>query len=261
VSDFLQLYEDPLPPGNPNTALKESIDKKNNLLKSLFSPPSSMTKSPMLDSQGVTSPSTAASSSVPTATTTEIGEGMTVGTVGSEGVPSQTVQSSGGIDLDAASDQSRQPWTQTSSPFSPAPSSTSSAATVTNTPAPVLTSSEVNAKRKAAVAAAKGGVKSKMASSSSSMKSENDNDVEWIVDSFDINAPENTENVITGMSSNGRSVNKRRQQQQPVPATPLAPQESRIMKARLDELRKAYGLYVSDGSDKIVEQRMIDQFK
>ena len=98
-------------------------------------------------------------------------------------------------------------------------------------------------------------------SSSTSMKSENDNDVEWIVDAFDINAPENTENVITGMSSNGRSVNKRRQQQQPVPATPLAPQESRIMKARLDELRKAYGLYVSDGSDKVVEQRMIDQFK
>ena len=270
VSDFLQLYEDPLPPGSPNTALKESIDKKNNLLKSLFSPPSSITKSSTLDSQGVTtppSPSTAASSaaSVPTATatSTEMGEGMKVGTVGSDGVPGQTMQSSGGIDLDAASEQSRQPWTQTSSPFSAAPPSTSSAVAVTNTPAPVLTSSEVNAKRKAAAAAAKGGVKNKMASSSSaaSMKSENDNDVEWIVDAFDINAPENTENVIAGMSSNGRSVNKRRQQQQPVPATPLAPQESRIMKARLDELRKAYGLYVSDGSDKVVEQRMIDQFK
>jgi hypothetical protein len=264
VSDFLQLYEDPLPPGSPNIALKESIDKKNNLLKSLFSPPSSITKSSMQDSQGVTSPSSPSSAtSVPTATTIEMKEGMEVGTVGSDGVPSQTVQSSGGIDLDAASEQSRQPWTQTSSPFSPTPSSTSSAVTVTNAPAPVLTSSEVNAKRKAAAAAAKGGVKSKMAtsSSSSSMKSENDNDVEWIVDAFDINAPENTENVITGMSSNGRSVNKRRQQQQPVPATPLAPQESRIMKARLDELRKAYGLYVSDGSDKVVEQRMIDQFK
>ena len=276
ASDLLQLYEEPLPQDSTNTVLKESIDKKNLLLKGLFSAPSSSTSTSMPSILNFLGTPPSSSTSPSTSTSVEIvmekgeGEGSEVGATGSKDVQSQAVQSSvgGSINLDAASEQSRQPWTQTSSPFSSTPatstSTSSSAVTVTNTP--VLTSSEVNARRKAA-AAAGGGVKERRGTarnsmtSSSSMKSENDNDVEWIVDAFDINAPENTETVITGMSSNGRSVNKRRQQQQPLPATPLAPQESRIMKARLDELRKAYGLYVSDGSDKAVEQRMIDQFK
>ena len=274
VSDLLQLYEEPLPQDSTNTVLKESIDKKNLLLKGLFSAPSSSTSTSMpsiLNFLGTPSPSTATSTSTPAEIVMERGEGEE-GAVGSEDLQSQTVQGSVGvsINLDTASEQSRQPWTQTSSPFSSTPptststSASSGAVTMTNTPR--LTSSEVNARRKAA-AAAGGGVKERKGTnknsmtSSSSVTNENDNDVEWIVDAFDINAPESTETVVTGMSSNGRSVNKRRQLQQPLPATPLAPQESRIMKARLDELRKAYGLYVSDGSDKAVEQRMIDQFK
>ena len=246
----MQLYEDPLPPDSANPVLKEAIDKKNSLLKGLFSAPSSTSMPSILNFQGSSSPSSS------TSTTTVTEKRIEGATEGNGDIQIQTIQSSVGVNLDSASDQSRQPWTQTSSPFS-STSSTSSTVTVTSTP-PVLTSSEVNARRKAAAA---GITKIKRSVTSSSMKSDNDNDVEWVVDAFDINAPEITENVITGMSSNGRSVNKRRQQQQPVPATPLGPQETRIMKARLDELRKANGLYVSDGSDKVVEQRMIDQFK
>eukprot|EP00596_Hydrurales_sp_CCMP1899_P008327 CAMPEP_0119037526 /NCGR_PEP_ID=MMETSP1177-20130426/5940_1 /TAXON_ID=2985 /ORGANISM="Ochromonas sp, Strain CCMP1899" /LENGTH=669 /DNA_ID=CAMNT_0006998923 /DNA_START=150 /DNA_END=2156 /DNA_ORIENTATION=+ len=88
-------------------------------------------------------------------------------------------------------------------------------------------------------------------------KAESDNDIEWLVDGYNINAPEGGEKK--GMGSLGRGVNARRAQQglqQPV--SPVRDvQETRILKLRLDELRKANGLYVSEVNE-AVEEKLID---
>ena len=169
--------------------------------------------------------------------------------------------SSSGLNLDQASEISRAPWMQSDSPFVSTASGIPSTSTATSTT--MKTSSEINMQRKQKEKA-EGSVRSASKKSVSTKDTvENDNDVEWIVDSFNADAPERTEATVTGMSSSGRSVNRRRQQQLQQPQAPVAlsTQESRIMKARLDELRKANGLYVSDGSNEAVEQKLIDKFK
>ena len=160
------------------------------------------------------------------------------------------------IDLDTATDLSRQPWTQTASPFAPDSISTTSTTTVK---APrTLTSADINARRKAKTAGAK-----KLVSASANGE-ENTNDVEWIVDAFSADTPESSEAVVKGMGSSGRSVNRRRQQQQQQQqqgAPKIDAQEGRILKSRLDELRKANGLYVSEPVNQAAEQKLIDYFK
>jgi hypothetical protein len=91
-------------------------------------------------------------------------------------------------------------------------------------------------------------------------KAESDNDIEWLVDSYNINAPEG--GGKKGMGSLGRGVNARRAQQGlQQPNSPVRDvQETRILKLRLDELRKANGLYVSEVNE-AVEEKLIDKFK
>lgn len=251
ASEMLQLYEDPLPSDSPNGALRDSIDKKNSLLKGLFSAPHNSI---------ITPPTTT------TSTSTTVGSERTILDVkASQSAPAALINSaidggsSGGstpsaVDLDQASDLSRNPWRQSESPFTGTPFAATTAA------AGPRTSSEINTERKLKEKAVGKSVSRKSVSTKDT--AENDNDVEWIVDAFNVDAPERTEAAVTGMSSSGRSVNRRRQQmQQPLAPAALSTQESRIMKARLDELRKAYGLYVSDGSNEAVEKRLIDQFK
>jgi hypothetical protein len=247
---MLQLYEDPLPSDSPNGALRDSIDKKNSLLKGLFSTPSSSSIIPP-----DAAPATAVGSE---GTILNVKASQSPVDLGNSAIDDSSSGSLGssavGVDLDQASDLSRSPWRQSESPFTVTPS------TATTTATAPKTSSEINMERKQKEKA--GGKSATRKAVSTKDISENDNDVEWVVDAFNVDAPERTEAAVTGMSSSGRSVNRRRQQlQQPQAPAALSPQESRIMKARLDELRKAYGLYVSDGTNEAVEKKLIDQFK
>lgn len=246
---MLQLYEDPLPSDSPDGALRDSIDKKNSLLRGLFSAPS--TSSSII----ATDPATATATAVDSEATVLDLQAPQVSTtdLSNSAIDGSTSLGSSGVNLDQASDLSRNPWRQSASPFT----GTSTTATTASSITAPKTSSEINMERKQKEKA--GGRSASRRSESTKDTVENDNDVEWIVDAFNVDAPERTEAAVTGMSSTGRSVNRRRQQPQ-APAA-LSTQESRIMKARLDELRKAYGLYVSDGSNEAVEKRLIDQFK
>lgn len=259
---------------SPNAPLRESIDKKNSLLRGLFSPPTSSAPSP-------------APSAVSDSAAVELSQGTVGGVDG--GVQDMTTGSSDGggggdvgvaVDLDQASEMSRMPWTQSTSPFSspssssgtlPLPLSPTSTAGTVKPPA-VLTSSEVNGRRRAKAAESRRAMAASAATPSTSSSSgvdgaEEGSDVEWIVDAYNADAPDDGESASSGISSTGR-VNRRRQQQQlqqqllqQQNAPKINQQESRIMKSRLDELRKAYGMYVSDGTDEAVEKKLIDHFK
>jgi hypothetical protein len=250
ASEMLQLYEDPLPSDSPNGALRDSIDKKNSLLRGLFSTPSTSSITPP-DAAPATvadSEATVLDFKAPQVSPVDLSnsavDGSSSSSLGSPAV---------GVDLDQASDLSRSPWRQSESPFTVTPSTATTAVTAPKT------SSEINMERKQKEKAGGRSVSRKAVSTKDT--AENDNDVEWVVDAFNVDAPESTE-AVNGMSSSGRSVNRRRQQlQQPQAPAALSTQESRIMKARLDELRKAYGLYVSDGTNEAVEKKLIDQFK
>lgn len=251
---------------SPNAPLRESIDKKNSLLRGLFSPPTSSAPAP---------------SAVSDSAAVESSQGTVGGVDG--GVQDMTTGSGSGgdvgvaVDLDQASEMSRMPWTQSTSPFSsssgtlPLPLSPTSTAGTVNPPA-VLTSSEVNGRRRAKAAESRRTMPASAATPSTTSSSgvdgaEEGSDVEWIVDAFNADAPDDGESASSGISSTGR-VNRRRQQQQlqqqllqQQNAPKINQQESRIMKSRLDELRKAYGMYVSDGTDEAVEKKLIDHFK
>lgn len=244
ASDVLKLYEDPLPDNAPDSARKVAVDKKNAELIGLFSDPTGWKQTapvPIPILEGLPSSSSSLGRDP---------EDITIPV----NVMVDTADDSG-VNLDTATDLSRSPWTQTASPFisDRAPPSTSSAK------APVaMTSTEVNARRKAKAAANKSpvGVTSKQV--------ESVNDVEWIVDAYSADTPESSEAAVRGMSSSGRSVNRRRMQQEQQKlqsATQLNVQESRILKARLDELRKANGLFVSEPINEDAEKKLIDFFK
>jgi hypothetical protein len=265
---------------SPNAPLREAIDKKNSLLRGLFSPPSS---------------------SMSGGSDVEAIKGSTEGVIGGTNAGVQDMTTGGGgasgdggsggdvgvaVDLDQASEMSRMPWTQSSSPFSSSTSTSTgtlplplspSTSTATVKPPAVLTSSEVNSRRRAKAAESRKAMAlsttpSSSSSSSSSVSSDVDgaeegSDVEMIVDAFNADAPDDGDSASSGISSTGR-VNRRRQQQQLLQqqqqqqnAPRINQQESRIMKSRLDELRKAYGMYVSDGTDEAVEKKLIDHFK
>ena len=244
---MLKLYEDPLPIDAPDAARRNAVDKKNAELRGLFSEPPGGTK---------TAPS---KSVLPSISSSAVDE-LPIGSLSLDPTESSnriiTDDEGLGVSLDTATDLSRSPWTQTASPFILEKPSTSS---TISTKSPVaVTSADVNARRRAKAAADNKsvGVKSKQA--------ENDNDVEWIVDAFSADTPENSEAAVRGMSSSGRSVNRRRmqQEQKKLKAAPqLNIQESRILKTRLDELRKANGLFVSEPINEDVEKKLIDFFK
>ena len=185
------------------------------------------------------------STSAPFSTFNSESEAVSIDSSGSSG-------SATGVNADTATLLSRQPWIQTADPF----------ASNTNNVPTARTSSEVNARRKAKAASNAMAMKvSASMDAAEGANKENDNDVEWIVDAFSADAPESSDAVVRGMSSSGRSVNRRRQQQQQPVTQQLDVQESRILKTRLDELRKANGLYVSDPLDEAVEKKLIDHFR
>lgn len=223
------------------------MDKKNAELRGLFSEPvGGAKKAPSVEG-------------LPSISSSSVDE-LDIGSLNLDPTDSKNVviteNESSGVNLDTATDLSRSPWTQTASPFILEKSSTSSTISA-KTPA-ALTSADVNARRRAKAAADNKsvGVKAEQAGS--------DNDVEWIVDAFSADTPESSEAAIRGMSSSGRSVNRRRMQQEQKKlqtAPQLNVQESRILKTRLDELRKANGLFVSEPINEDAEKKLIDFFK
>ena len=246
ASDVLKLYEDPLPIDAPDAARRNAVDKKNAELRGLFSEPPGGAK---------TASSTSVLPSISSSSVDELPISLSLDRTDTRN-RIITDDEGLGVSLDTATDLSRSPWTQTASPFILEKPSTSS---TISTKSPVaVTSADVNARRRAKeVADNKSvGVKSKQA--------ESDNDVEWIVDAFSADTPENSEAAVRGMSSSGRSVNRRRmqQEQKKLKAAPqLNIQESRILKTRLDELRKANGLFVSEPINEDAEKKLIDFFK